>query len=91
MILRGSTFYQITLGWESEEILAYYNMRNTPTASQQNGNTPPLSTLFYDTKQSDGEAPVMPKLNGLLNTPLWPSLLGPLGPGAVGRDGSKRT
>ena len=32
----------------------------------------------YDTKQSDGEVPVMPELWGMRSTPSLPSLLGPL-------------
>ena len=35
---------------------------NTPTASLQKGKTSPKSVLNNDTKQSDGEAPVMQEL-----------------------------
>ena len=37
----------------------------------------------YDTKQSDGEAPVMLELWGMRSTPLLPSLLGPLKTGVA--------
>ena len=40
----------------------------------------------YDTKQSDGEIPVMLELWGMLSTPLLPSLPGPLCPGVVAPD-----
>ena len=40
----------------------------------------------YDTKQSDGEAPVMLALKGIWSTPLLPSLLGPLWPRVVAPD-----
>ena len=37
----------------------------------------------YDTKQSDGEVPVMLELWGMWNTPLLPLLQGPLWPQVV--------
>ncbi len=40
----------------------------------------------YDTKQSDGEAPVMLELWEMLSTPLLPSLPGPLWPRVVAPD-----
>ena len=40
----------------------------------------------YDTKQSDGEAPVMQELWGMCNTPSLPLLLGSLLPGVVAPD-----
>ena len=40
----------------------------------------------YDTKQSDGEAPVTQELWGMLSTPILPSLPGPLWPGVVAPD-----
>ena len=40
----------------------------------------------YDIKQSDGEAPVMLELWGMLGTPLLQSHPGPLGPGVVAPD-----
>ena len=42
--------------------------------------------LGYDTKQSDGEIPVMLELCGMLSTPLLPLLPGPLWPGVVALD-----
>ena len=43
----------------------------------------------YDTKQSDGEAPVMLELWGMRTTPSLPSLPGPLWPGVVVSMGQK--
>ena len=43
------------------------------------GKTPPTSVLIYDTKQSDGEAPVMLEPLGMQSTSSLPLLLGPLG------------
>ena len=40
----------------------------------------------YDTKQSDGEFPVMLELWGMRSTPLLPLLLGPLWPRVVAPD-----
>ena len=39
--------------------------------------------LGYDTKQSDGESPVMLELWGMQSTPSLPSLPGPLWPGRI--------
>ena len=52
---------------------SYYNL--------QRGKCP-----GYDTKQSDGEAPVMLELWGIRSTPLLPSLPGPLCPGVFTPD-----
>ena len=40
----------------------------------------------YDTKQFDGEVPAMLELWGMWNTPLSPSLPGPLWPSVVAPD-----
>ena len=40
----------------------------------------------YDTKQSDGEVPVMLEIWGMRSTPLLPLLSGPLRPGVVAPD-----
>ena len=42
----------------------------------------PMS-LRYDTKQSDGEAPIIPELWEMQSTPLLPSLPGPHWAGVV--------
>ena len=52
-------------------------LQNTPTASLQRCKTSP------NTKQPDGEAPVMLELWGMQRTPLMPSLSGPLLPGVA--------
>ena len=57
-------------------------LQNTQTDSLQmvkNSNECP----GYDTKQSDGEVPVILELWGMQNTPSLPSLSGPLWPGVV--------
>ena len=40
----------------------------------------------YDTKQSDGKAPIMLEFGGMQSTPLLPLLLGPLWPEVVAPD-----
>ena len=47
---------------------------------------PPNECPRYDTKQFDGEVPVMLELWGMLSTPLLPSLPGSLWPGVVAPD-----
>ena len=44
----------------------------------QRGKTPPQEGSGYDTKQSDGEAPVMQELWGIQSTPSLQSLLSAL-------------
>ena len=56
---------------------------NTPTESLQKDKTPPNDCPGYDTKQSDGEDPVMLGLWGIGRTPSLPSLPGPLWHGMV--------
>ena len=48
--------------------------------------TPPTSVSGYDTKQSDGEVPVMLELWGMRSSPSLPSLPGLLWPGEVAPD-----
>ena len=42
-----------------------------------------MSVLIYDTKQSDGDVPVILELCGMQSTPSLPSLPGPLWPEVV--------
>ena len=59
-------------------------LQNTQTASLQRGQTPHTSECHrYDTKQSDGEAPVMLELWGMWSAYSVPSLPSPLRPGVV--------
>ena len=58
-------------------------LQNTPTASLQRRKVLPNEGPGYDTKQSDGEVPVMPELLGIWSTPSLPLLSGPLWPGVV--------
>ena len=50
------------------------------------GGNPPNECLAYDTKQSDGEVPVMLGLWGMQSTPSLPLLSGPLWPVVVAPD-----
>ena len=50
------------------------------------GVRPPNEYLRYDTKQSDGEVPLMLELWGMQSTPSLPSLPSPLWPGVVAPD-----
>ena len=62
-------------------------LKNTLTASLQRGMTPhPNECPGYDTKQSDGEVPVILGLLGIRNTSSLPLLPGPLWPGVVAPD-----
>ena len=57
---------------------SWLGLLNILTASLQRGKTPtPNECPRYDTKQSDGEAPIL-ELWGMCNTPLLPLLTGPL-------------
>ena len=62
-------FYRLTL---------IYSSPISQTASLQRGKTPPTRVLVYDTKQSDGEAPVILELWEVRSTRLLPSLPGQL-------------
>ena len=58
----------------------------TPTASLLSGKTTPNEYPGYDSKQSDGEVPVIGEIWGMLSTsPLW-SIPGPVWPGVVTPD-----
>ena len=60
---------------------------NTLTAHLQRGNTPPTNKCpGYDTKQSDGEVPVMLGLWVMWNTCSLPLLQGSLWPRVVAPD-----
>ena len=59
------------LNWPSR-----LGLQNTPTASLQRGKPLPNECPGYDTKQSDGEASVIPELWGMQSTPLLPSISG---------------
>ena len=50
------------------------------------GVRPPKKCPRYDTKQSDGEIPVMLELWGMGSPPSLPSLPGPLQPGVLAND-----
>ena len=62
-------------------------LQNILTASLQRGKTPPPNEFpWYDTKQSDGEVPVMLEIWWMRSTPSLPLLPGPLWPGMVAPD-----
>ena len=50
------------------------------------GEPPPNGCPRYDTKQFDGDVPVMLELWGMQSTPSLPLLSGPLWPGMVAPD-----
>ena len=60
--------------------------QNTLTRSLQQGKIAPYECPGYDTKQSDGEVPVMMELWGMWSTPSLPSLPGPHWPAMVAPD-----
>ena len=80
------SFSHVTWGGEEETTTiakiwpSQLELQNTPTASLQKGKTPPNECPAYDTKQSDGEAPVKLKFWGMRNSSLLPSLPGLLWP-----------
>ena len=56
---------------------------NTSTSLQSVTNCSLMSVLIYDTKQSDGEVPVILELWKMRSVPSLPSLRGPLWPGST--------
>ena len=58
-------------------------LKNSPTAPLQRDKTLPNECPGYDTKQSDGEVPVITGLWGMLSNPSLPLLPDPLSPGRV--------
>ena len=68
---------------------SWLGLSNTPTALLQRGKTfLPQWVSCYDTKQSDGEVPVMLELWGMQSTFSLALLSGPLWPGVVAPDKS---
>ena len=61
-------------------------LENTSTASLQRSNPAPNKCPRYDTKQSDGEAPVMLEFWGMWSAPSLSSLPGPHWPRVVASD-----
>ena len=70
---------------------SWLELENTPTASLQSSKIPPPNNNNnkcpgYDTKQSDGEVPVMLEHLGMQGTPSLPFLPCPLWLGVVASD-----
>ena len=65
---------------------SWLGLQNTPSASLQRRKTPHNECFGYETKQFDGEAPVMLELRGMWSTSLLSLLTGPLWPGVVAPD-----
>ena len=61
----------------------WLGMLNTPTAFLQSGKPFPNECPVYDTKQSDGEVPVMLELWEMWSTHSLPSFPDPVCPGVV--------
>ena len=69
--------------WNAQSTRAVEYTDYTSTEGQ---DPPPYECPRYDTKQSDGEDPVMPGLWGMRSTPSLPLPPGPLWPGMVAPD-----
>ena len=54
------------------------------------GEDSPIECPGYDTKQSDGDVPVMQELWGMRSTSLLPSIPGPPWPGVIAPDRALR-
>ena len=63
-----------------------FGLYNTPTAPLWRGKTPPNECPGYDTRQFDGEVPVILELRVMQCTFSFPLLQGPLWPGMVAPD-----
>ena len=61
-------------------------VKYTDSISAERQDSPPNECHGYDTKQSDGEVPVMLGLWGMRSTPSLSLLPGPLWPGVVAPD-----
>ena len=59
-------------------LLSRLRLKNTPSVSLQKGKTLSNKCPGYNTKQSDGEVPIMLELWGMQSIPLLPSLPFPL-------------
>ena len=70
----------------TDHLSSQLGLKNTLTASQQRGKTPPNKCPWYDTKQSDDEVPVMLELWGMQSTLSLPLLPGSLRLGVVAPD-----
>ena len=76
------TIYYVTL--TTNLLPSWLGLSNRPTAPLQRGKTPPSNECpGYDTKQSDGEVPVMLELWRIRSTPSLPLLSGSLWPRVV--------
>ena len=70
----------LTQRWDYTKSVGAVEYTNCISAEEQD---PHNECLGYDTKQSDGEVPVMLELWGMRSTPSLPSPPGPLWPGVV--------
>ena len=95
-ILVNTSCMYFMYGLKCSSLPSQLGLLNTPTASLQRGKTPPNKCPWYDTKQSDGEVPVILELWGMQSTPSLPSLpglfwLGMVAPAKGPIDGLNRT
>ena len=65
-------------GLQQEKKTGHLGLRNTQTSSLQMVKTSLKESLIYDTKQYDGETPVIREICGMRGTPSLLSLPGPL-------------
>ena len=67
----------------AHQLPLYHQPPGVPTTVAQLARAVEYKSSGYDTKQSDGEVPVMLELWGMLSTPSLPSPPDPLWPGVV--------
>ena len=84
--IKCSLRYSIKHKKTSQELFA----QSTGVVEYTDCNDPANESPGYDTKQSDGEVPVMLELWGMRSTPSLPLLAGPLWPGMVAPDKGPR-
>ena len=84
--VQSTTHVQFLDGLKAVWWISGLQLQNTLTTSLQSGETPCNECPRYDTKQSDGEAPVKQELCGARSTRLLLSLTGSFWPGVVAPD-----
>ena len=75
------SMYESTLLPKNKITQSAGTVEYTDCISAEGLDSPHNKCPGYDTKQSDGEVPVMLELWGMQSTPSLPSLSGPLWPG----------
>ena len=81
-----SYYFQVPLDMEWYYPVGWEAVEYTDSISAGGVRPPPNECPWYDTKQSDSAAPVMPELWGIWSTLSLPSLPDPLWPGVITSD-----